>query len=217
MHKPVIGALPAARSKSNPQIQALRGARLFHLALLVVCVGGLGLGWMWMNAASRAPLHSPGEGEREAPAQAAPGMGALPSTRTYLLQSGTPAAIPNFLQPDQGCAWAGIGGQVFDLAGEPVSGMLVKVSGAYQGRTVSKVAVTGASQGFGPGGYDIYLGSLPQATTLTLQLVDVTGAARSDAYRLATYADCQHNLLVVNLRERLVLGRLYLPLAGRRR
>jgi len=222
MHKFFAGAFLAALSQSIPRIQALRRARLFCLALFMVCLGGVGV-WIWrgnLQDEKKAPLQGSAQAA-EAPAPAilpAPTLEAtFVPTRTFLLQAGTPAGIPNFLQPGQGCAWAGIGGQVFDLAGEPVSGMMVKVSGVYQGQTLSKVAVTNSSQGFGPGGYDLYLGSQPQATrTLTLQLVDVTGAARSQSYRLITYADCQHNLLVVNLRERIIVGRWYFPLVRQR-
>jgi hypothetical protein len=140
-----------------------------------------------------------------------------PVTNTlFFVQPGTPAAIPNFLQPAQGCAWAGIGGQVFDLDGQPVSGMMVRISGTWQGAPVSKFAVTNASQGFGPGGYDLYLGSQPQAaSTLKLQLVDVAGEARSVPIPLKTVSDCTGNLLVVNLRERVVNTSLYYPVMRR--
>lgn len=141
----------------------------------------------------------------------------LPLTNTlFFLQPGTPAAIPNFLEPDKGCAWAGVGGQVFDRSGAPVTGMMVRLTGTWQGTPLSKYAVTNSSQGFGPGGYDIYLGSQPQAArSLTLQVVDTAGKPRSVPVPLATVGDCTGNLLVVNLREWVVKANVYYPVIRR--
>jgi hypothetical protein len=132
---------------------------------------------------------------------------------TYLPQPGTPAAIPNFIQPAQGCAWAAIGGQLFDRSGAPVSGLVLKLSGTYQGQNILKYAVSNSSQSFGPGGYDFYLGNQALATnTLTLQVLDVGGAARSAPIRINTFASCQQNLLVLNLIETALENLMYLPM-----
>ena len=108
--------------------------------------------------------------------------------RTFLAQEGTPAAIPNFIDLVAGCNWSGIGGQIFDLAGSPKNGVLVKISGTLEGRQVLKYVYTGSSQYFGPGGFDLKLVDHPVSSqTLTLQVLDAAGVRRSAAFPLTTY------------------------------
>lgn len=141
---------------------------------------------------------------------------AVSEQTVYALQRGTPAAIPNFIDLAAGCNWSGIGGQIFDLAGSPKNGVLVKISGTLEGRQVLKYVYTGSSQYFGPGGFDLKLVDHPVSSqTLTLQLLDAAGERRSAALPLTTYATCQQNLLVVNLVEVLLDRTIYLPLVSR--
>jgi hypothetical protein len=39
----------------------------------------------------------------------------------YRLQAGTPRFMANFIQPEAGCNWMGVGGQAFNLGGQPVT------------------------------------------------------------------------------------------------
>lgn len=134
----------------------------------------------------------------------------------YMLQRGTPAAIPNFVDIGAGCNWAGVGGQVFDLAGSPMSGLIVQVRGTLEGRQIQSSVSTGSSTHFGPGGYEMKLADHPVASfTLELLLLDAAGEPLSGRYRLQTYNNCQQNLLVVNLMSRLIENPLYLPVIAR--
>ena len=91
----------------------------------------------------------------------------------YMFQRGTPAAIPNFIDSGAGCNWAGVGGQVFDQSGVPMSGLIVKVSGTLEGRQIQYYVFTGSSQHFGPGGYELKLADHPiSSSTLELLLLD---------------------------------------------
>jgi len=131
----------------------------------------------------------------------------------YVPQPGIPAAIHNFVQPQAACDWMGIGGQVFDRSGLPANGMVVKVSGALEGKSVDIVVLTGSSLQFGPGGFDIYLADHPIAAhSLTLQLFDISGVPKSMPLLLQTYGTCQQNLLVVNLIEEWIAAELFFPL-----
>ncbi len=142
------------------------------------------------------------------------GASASPPHLGYIVQPGTPAGIPNFIQPEAGCAWAGVGGQVFAADGAPASGLALKLSGSYGGQTLLKVAVSGSSPAFGPGGFEFYLGSQPQATrSLALQVLGPGGAPLSAPIQLGTLGDCQHNLLVVNLKALTYQRVVYFPLA----
>ncbi len=135
----------------------------------------------------------------------------------YVVQPGTPVGIQNFVLPEAGCNWAGVGGQVFDQTGSPVSGLIIKINGTVEGNSVLVYAVTGSSLQLGPGGFDVYLSDHPVATQslLTLQLLDVTGAPLTGPIPLETFANCSQNLLLVNLVEKLFNAYQYLPLISR--
>lgn len=134
----------------------------------------------------------------------------------YLFQRGTPAAIPNFIDIGAGCNWAGIGGQVFDQAGLPTAGLIVKVSGALEGRQILQYVYTGSSQHFGPGGFDLKLADHPvSSNTLQLLLLNAAGEPLSGRFFLHTYNTCQQNLLVVNLMPVAIENPVYLPVISR--
>lgn len=141
---------------------------------------------------------------------------AIAEKKIFVLQRGTPAAIPNFVDLAAGCDWAGIGGQVFDQAGLPMNGLLVKISGTLGGRQILKYVYTGSSQYFGPGGFDLKLADSPvSGQTLTMQLLNGAGEPRSMAFTLTTYANCPQNLLMVNLVEISLDQSIYLPVISR--
>lgn len=139
------------------------------------------------------------------------GMGFLQSTpagTAYFVQVGTPAYIANFVQPEAGCSWQGLGGQVFNLRGQPVPGLVIVVRGVLGDRQILEYALTGSSQQFGPGGYDLKLADQLVASqgTLTIELQDITGRLLSQVAAIDTRAQCSQNLTVVNWVEQ---GRTY--------
>ena len=99
--------------------------------------------------------------------------------------------------------WMGIGGQVFDAVGVPVDGLIVELGGTIACTEISILAITGNAPVFGPGGYIIELGNTPVASegTLWLQLLS-EGEPQSEKIVLATSAECEQNLLLVNFTER---------------
>lgn len=118
----------------------------------------------------------------------------------YVLQSGIPKAIPNFTHPELGCNWMGVGGQVFAPDGAPVVGLVVEVVGVLNGKQIAKLALTGNSTAFGPGGYEILLENkaISSQSALYVQLFDLDGKPISGQIYFNTYADCSKNLIVVN-------------------
>ena len=114
----------------------------------------------------------------------------------FLMQTGTPVQIPNFVQPDAGCSWTGVGGQVFNQGGEPVTGIVIRVTGSLNGSAIDAFAVSGGSIKFGAGGYEIELArsAVASKNTLYMQLIDLGGAPRSPLLALETSADCSANL-----------------------
>jgi len=135
----------------------------------------------------------------------------------YVVQPGTPVGIRNFVLPEAGCNWSGVGGQVFDQTGSPESGLIIKINGTVEGNPVLIFAVTGSSLQLGPGGYDFYLSDHPVATqsSLTLQLLDVTGFPLSGLIPLNTFTNCSQNLLLVNLVKKFLDNFHYLPFISR--
>lgn len=134
-------------------------------------------------------------------------------TRLFITQSGTPVAIPNFVQLDKGCNWSGIGGQVFGLDGTPLTGLVIKLSGKLEGQDILYYAVTGGSLQFGPGGFLIELTDHPVASqnTATLQVLEITGVQKSGRIPLITYGDCTRNLLLINIIEIELTNPVFLP------
>ena len=137
----------------------------------------------------------------------------LPPT-IYIGQPGTPAAIENFIRPDVECDWSGIGGQVFNLQGDPASGLVIKVTGDLEGTPVFLLALTGGAFQLGPGGYLIQFTDHPFDSngSLRLELLDIAGQPISWVIPLETFADCERNLLIFNLVEISTENNIYMPL-----
>jgi hypothetical protein len=113
----------------------------------------------------------------------------------FTLQNGNPAYLKNFANT-AGCNWLGIAGQVFDLNGNVIVNLLVHLEGG--GLNVD--AVTGSRIEYGPGGYELFLGSTPINTTdvYHIQLRSSQGQPLSDVYVIPTFADCNKNLILAN-------------------
>jgi len=124
----------------------------------------------------------------------------------YLTQSGTPLGMENFLHPTQACDWMGVAGQVFNLEGQPKTGYVVQVGGELEGSNVLFIAMTGGNTSVGVGGYEIVLTDHVVASTqkLWVQLFDLEGKPLSDKIRFDTYADCEKNLILINLTETVI-------------
>lgn len=138
----------------------------------------------------------------------------------YAVQPGTPVGVVNFVDPAAGCNWTGVGGQVFALNSEPVTGLTVQLGGELGGKQLNQLAITGGAQAFGPGGFLFVLGNQPVASQgrLWLQLFDPGGSAVSNKAYFDTYAGCDRNLILVNFTERLpVVSTNYLPVVANQR
>jgi hypothetical protein len=123
------------------------------------------------------------------PGTLAPGGSASEGDFPYTLFRG---AVSYRTNPDArgGCRWTSIGGTVLDYEGNPVSGYQVRIVGEGVDQTVS----TGSSSGFGPGGFELQLGSEASAALFTVQLLDAQGRPASQAYPVNTRADCDFNI-----------------------
>jgi hypothetical protein len=119
------------------------------------------------------------------------------STFQYTLQSGSPSYLANFANT-AGCNWMGIAGQVFNMSGQAVVGLLVHLDGGG----LNYDSYTGSKTAYGPGGYELYLNDHAVQTTNVYHIqLRNQGAPVSDTYVINTFADCNKNLILVNFAQ----------------
>ncbi|GAB4476983.1 MAG: hypothetical protein Kow0088_15330 [Anaerolineales bacterium] len=135
------------------------------------------------------------------------------------LQAQSPVYLINFLYPELGCQWAGIAGQIFDMAGIPVNGLIIEVSGTLGGEEYLGLGLTGLARAIGPGGFEIKLADHPFNSdhALRIQVYDQNGTQLSESFPLTTYNDCQKNLILINyiLLDQSLKEKIFLPVIGR--
>ncbi len=131
------------------------------------------------------------------PTQATPE--ATPTGEAFEPQPGSPVLTPNIAN-DLGCDWMGVGGQAFDLQGDPIVGLSVHLEGTLQGQEYDLDTLTGSAPNLGPGGYVFDLAEQPIASdeTIWVQLQDTAGVALSEPLQLTTASNCEENFVLVN-------------------
>lgn len=137
----------------------------------------------------------------------------VPATSTPTLTSTPKApfsasvnAIESIIIPhlvDQGCNWQGVGGTVDDANNSPIVGLVLRLTGSLNGRTINLTTVSGVSPDYGKSGYEFVLGTAPVASRdpLTLQLLDQAGLPLADNVYIVTNNDCKKNLILVRFKK----------------
>ncbi len=143
-----------------------------------------------------------------------PVIGGFPNATT---EPPTPAvsAVPQFtlspfpftVQPiryqansgKEGCNWQSIAGSAVDLAGKPIGGLAIHVTGSNG--NIDEVDHTGTAPKFGVGGFEVFLGATPHEDQYSIQLLGRTGTPISDAVAVETHTDCKQNVVVVTFVE----------------
>lgn len=118
----------------------------------------------------------------------------------YTFQDGSPLTLPNFSNPEDGCAWMGAAGQVFDREGNVVLGLTIRIGGPVENETGQASGVTGQSTAYGAGGYEVQISSTPTNTSDSywIQVFDPNGNPLSEQLFFDTYEDCERNLILIN-------------------
>jgi hypothetical protein len=120
----------------------------------------------------------------------------------YELRPNFPKAIENINHPDLGCDWMGIGGQVIDQKGNPITGLIVNIGGKLPGVQikVDTFTLTGVALSYGRAGYEIKLSDKPIASkgSLWVQLVDQAQTPISDKIFFDTFDSCDKNLIILD-------------------
>ena len=124
----------------------------------------------------------------------------LGSGTTFKLQDGSPNYEANPFHPEAGCNWLGVGGEILDSAGDPVTGVLVEASGNLQGEEIYRLALSGAAPDYGVGGYEIALNDSPVESDgeVWIQLLDQANLPLTEKIYLQTYDSCDSNLIRIN-------------------
>lgn len=122
------------------------------------------------------------------------------ATPTY-----TPAPFPFVVPPgtlrlrpdlNGSCAFQGFGGNVFDLIGEPITGLNIVVTGPGLPST-GAVALSGSNDAYGPGGWEVKVADAINTNTYTVQLQKADGTALSAPIQVAFSNDCDQNLVLI--------------------
>ena len=102
-----------------------------------------------------------------------------------------------------GCNWQGVGGSVVDANNSDIVGMVVRIVGSYNGKSINMTTVSGVSPDYGKSGFEFVLGTTPIATDgeLYLQLLDQAGLPLSDNIYIDTFTDCKKNLVLVRFKK----------------
>ena len=127
----------------------------------------------------------------------------MPPSIPLMPQSGTPVYLPNFVDVEAGCNWIGVAGQVFDIDENPISGLVVEVSGTINDKDVLFIALSDTAQKIGAGGFEIEIDSQPieGAQNLYIQVMNLDGEKLSRKINFDTRSNCDENLMLINFVE----------------
>jgi hypothetical protein len=99
-----------------------------------------------------------------------------------------------------GCAWQGIGGQVFNLSGQSYNNpLVVRVFGG--GLPVDQTARTGDNTSYGASGFEVQVANGITTATYFVQLESEFGTAVSDRIEVRFPGDCSGNVALINFQQ----------------
>ena len=109
--------------------------------------------------------------------------------------------IPHLL--DAGCNWQGVGGTVDDQNSGPIIGIVVRLAGSYDGKSIELTTVSGISPEYGKSGFEFVLGDTPINSNdkVYVQLLDQAGLPLSEEIYIDTSSDCKKNLVLVRFKK----------------
>lgn len=138
-----------------------------------------------------------------APPTIAPSLTATPKApfTAVSINSIESVVIPHL--QDLGCNWTGVGGTVDDQNGGPIIGIVVRLTGFWDGKKVELTTVSGISPEYGKAGFEFVLGTEPISTNeaIFVQLLDQAGLPLSEQVNIKTSKDCKNNLVLVRFKK----------------
>lgn len=107
--------------------------------------------------------------------------------------------------PNGNCNWQGVAGQVVDIQGRPILGLMVHLQGYYNGKTIEQTTLSGGAQEwYGKSGYEFILSEttpIESQGQLFVQLTDQSYMPVSNKVVFNTYASCEKNLILINFQQ----------------
>jgi len=121
----------------------------------------------------------------------------------FALQSEPSSISAEVLYPDRACQWMGVGGQVLDLQGRPLTGMTIQVGGVLGQGSVNQTSLTGLALKYGEAGYEFELAKMPTASnqTLWIRMIDQANLPLSPRVYFDTTISCDKNLVIINFKQ----------------
>ncbi|MBI1258459.1 MAG: hypothetical protein GC204_13410 [Chloroflexi bacterium] len=119
-----------------------------------------------------------------------------PSPFPFVLKDNQVIYTMNFANTAQ-CAWQGIGGQVFDLNGQPLIQMRVHVFG--QG--VDLYTSSGSNTLYGLSGWEVPLSTTVTSNSYIVELQSAQGTIISPQVTVTFVPDCSKNLALVSFQQ----------------
>lgn len=122
----------------------------------------------------------------------------------FVLQGDPTGMKSTLFKPNSNCSWLGVAGNVYDLQGRPVQGIIVQMGGSYNYQKVDvKFTLTGLARAYGESGYEFTIADVivPSSQTLWVQLVDQAAIPLSEKVYFDTYADCNRNVILINFKQ----------------
>lgn len=103
------------------------------------------------------------------------------------------------IHPEFGCDWQAIGGTIVDSNNADMIGMVISLTGYYDGKMRNELTVSGIAPAYGKSGFEFFLGKTPVSSKgdLVLQLLDQNSVPLSSQIRVNTFSDCAQNLTLV--------------------
>ncbi len=115
------------------------------------------------------------------------------SAYPFVIQQGTPILRDNFANA-AGCNWQGAAGQVVNERGEPVIGIVVRVTEVGV-RELS--TITGTNTFYGPSGWEVPVANAPNTSRYRIELLS-GGVQVSPTVEIVFPGSCQQNLALIN-------------------
>jgi hypothetical protein len=102
-----------------------------------------------------------------------------------------------------GCNWQGVGGTVDDQNGSSIIGLVVRLGGSLNGKSIELTTVSGVSEEYGKSGFEFVLGDTPvnSRDTIYVQLLDQAGLPLSEKVYINTFSDCEKNLILIRFKK----------------
>jgi hypothetical protein len=98
-----------------------------------------------------------------------------------------------------GCAWQGLGGQVFGLDGNPLPGLQIHVFGADG--DIDAFRTSGENSLYGVAGWEQPVGTAIASRTYFVELRSPQGTVISERIQITFPGACDQNLAIVNFAQ----------------